>query len=80
MAALVWPQVIREPVIREGDPASDNPGLRLDLGIRGVWLPQVEALFDIRVINTNAPFYQRRSPVSILTMELLRRREFIIQL
>ena len=80
MAALVWPQVIREPVIREGDPASDNPGLRIDLGIQGVWLPQVEVLFDIRVINTNAPFYQRRSPVSILTMELLRRREFIIQL
>ena len=80
MTALVWPQVIREPVIREGDPASDDPGLRLNLGIRGVWLPQVEALFDIRVINTDAPFYQWRSPVSILTMELLRRREFIIQL
>ena len=80
MAALVWPQVIREPVIREGDPASDDSGLRLDLGIRGVWLPQVKALFDIRVINTDAPFYQRHSPVSILTMELLRRREFIIQL
>ena len=66
MAALVWPQVIREPVVREGDPASDDPGLRLDLGIRGVWQPQVEALFDICVIDTDAPSYRRRSPVSIL--------------
>ena len=54
MAALVWPQVIKEPVVREGDPASDDPGLYLDLGIRGVWQPQVEALFDIRVIDTGA--------------------------
>ena len=67
MAALIWPQVIREPVVWEGtDPASDDPGLRLDLGIRGVWQPQVEALFDIRVIDTDAPSYWRRSPVSIL--------------
>ena len=66
MAALVWPQVIREPVVQEGDPASDDPGLRLDLGIRGVWQPQVEALFDIRVIDTDAPSYRRRSLVSIL--------------
>ena len=36
-AALVWSQVIREPVVQEGDPASNDPGLRLDLEIRGVW-------------------------------------------
>ena len=61
MAALVWPQIIREPVVREGD-----PGLRLDLGIQGVWQPQVEALFDIRVIDTDAPSYRRWSPISVL--------------
>ena len=66
MAALVWPQVIREPVVREGDPASDDPGLHLDLGIRDVWQPQVEVLFNIHVIDTDAPSYRRRSPVSIL--------------
>ena len=55
MAALVWPQVIREPVVQEDDPASGDPGLHLDLGIRGVWQPQVEALFDIHVIDTDAP-------------------------
>ena len=63
MAALVWPQVIREPVVREGDPASDDPGLCLNLG---VWQPQVEVLFDIRVIDTDAPSYRRRSPISVL--------------
>ena len=66
MAALVWPQVIRELVVQEGDPASNDPGLRLDLGIRGVWQPQVEALFDIQVIDTDAPSYRRRSPISVL--------------
>ena len=35
MAALVWPQV-REPVVREDDPASGDPGLHFDLGIWGV--------------------------------------------
>ena len=53
MAALVWSQVIKEPVVREGDPAANDPGLRLDLGICGVWQPQVEALLDIWVIDTN---------------------------
>ena len=64
MAALVWSQVIREPVVQEGDPASNDPGLHLDLGIWGVWQPQVEVLFDIRVIDTDAPSYRRRSPIS----------------
>ena len=31
-----------------------------------MWQPQVEALFDICVINTDAPSYRRRSPISIL--------------
>ena len=35
-AALVWPWVIRVPVVREGDPASDDPGLSLDLEIQGM--------------------------------------------
>ena len=41
MAAMVWLQVIKESVVREGDPASNDPDLHLDLGIRGVWQPQV---------------------------------------
>ena len=39
LAVLVWPQVIGEPMAREGDPTSDNHGLHLDVGVRGVWQP-----------------------------------------
>ena len=45
LAALAYKDVICEPIVREG---SDTvPALIADLGIRGVWLPQIEALFDI---------------------------------
>ena len=43
-AALAYRDVIREPIVHKGD---DAPALIADLGIRGVWLPQIEALFDI---------------------------------
>ena len=74
MAALVWPKVIREPVVREGDPASDDPGLRLELGVRGVWQPQVEVLSDICVIDTDTPSYWQRSPISILDSEAVEKK------
>ena len=47
MAAQVWSQVVREPIVKEAESKADGPGLRADPGIRGVWTPQVEALFDI---------------------------------
>ena len=31
-----------------------------------MWQPQVEALFDICVIDTDAPSYRQHSPVSVL--------------
>ena len=49
MAAQVWSQVTKEPVVREADVSTGDDGLRLDLGIRGAWQPQVEALFNIKV-------------------------------
>ena len=45
MAAQVQSKVVREPIVKEADSKADSPGLRADLGIRGVWNPQVEALF-----------------------------------
>ena len=44
----MWPQVIKEPIVNEATATSSDPGLRLDLGIRGVWQPQVEALSIVR--------------------------------
>ena len=45
MAAQVWSQVIKEPVVREADVSTGDDGLRLNLRIRGAWQLQVEALF-----------------------------------
>ena len=66
MVGMVWPQVIKEPIVKEGDPGINDPGLHLDLGIHGVWLPQVEALFNIRVVDTNALSYKQRTPAPVL--------------
>ena len=35
----------------------DSPGLIADLGVRGVWIQQGEALFDVRVADTDAVSY-----------------------
>ena len=65
MAALAYKDVIREPIVCEG---SDTvPALIADLGIRDVWLPQIEALFDIRVTDADAPSYLSRSVKNVLT-------------
>ena len=52
--------------MNESTATSSDPGLRLFLGIRGVWQPQVEALFDVRVIDTDAPSHCHRAPNAIL--------------
>ena len=62
LASQVWSQAIKEPILNEATATSSDPGLRLDLGIRGVWQPQVEALFDVRVIDTDAPSQCYRAP------------------
>ena len=36
------------------------------LGVRGVWQPQVEALFDVQVTDTDAPSCVDKSVSSIL--------------
>ena len=67
MAAQVWSQVIKEPVVREADVSTRDNELQLDLGIRGARQPQVKrALFDIKVIDTDAPSHRNRSPESVL--------------
>ena len=44
----------------------DDEGLVADLGIRGVWSPQSEALFDLRVCDTDAQSYLNHTPMSVL--------------
>ena len=55
LAALAFPHVTKEPVVRHG--SGDEDGLICDLVVRGVWNPQTEALFDVRVVNTDAQSY-----------------------
>ena len=59
MASLVWGQVQREPIVCEAtiDGTCDET-LIADLQIRGVWQPQVDAVFDVHVVDTNAPSYR----------------------
>ena len=63
LAALLWGQVKREPVVSEDN---DDGILVADLGVRGVWSPQSEALFDIRVTDTDAQSYLGHAPESVL--------------
>ena len=52
-ASLVWSPVTKEPVVCDGS-ATGADTLVVDLCVRGDCEPQTEALFDIRVVNTDA--------------------------
>ena len=41
---------------------NDNPALVADLGVCGVWQPQLMSLLDIRVLDADALYY--REPVN----------------
>ena len=64
IASLLWANVHREPVIRE--PVNEETALVADLLVRGVWSPQRDASFDIRVTDTDSISYRTRTPQAIL--------------
>ena len=64
LAALGYREVVCEPIVCDGD--NDSPALIADLGVRGVWIPQGEALFDVRVVDTDAASYVNRSVSTVL--------------
>ena len=66
LASLVRHQVRREPIVREADGEADTPALVADLAVHGVWIPQTEALVDIRVTDTDTQSYGNRSPKEVL--------------
>ena len=66
IAALTFREVIWEPVVRER--TEESPALIADLGVRGVWVPQVQALFDVRVTDTDAPSYLPRFVDDVFAM------------
>ncbi len=66
LASQVWSKVQREPVVRDANYSNGDSALVADLGVRGVWIPQAEALFDVRVVDTDAPSYSNRTPKDVL--------------
>ena len=61
LMAMGFNSVLKEPIVLEGDVQGDNQGLVADLAVRRLWQPQTEALFDVRVIDTDAESHRRRS-------------------
>ena len=55
-----------EPVVREADTEIGTPALIADFAIQGVWLPQAEMLFDVRVMDTDVQFCSNCSPREVL--------------
>ena len=66
LASIAFRDVIREPIVRDADPVRGLPALVADLGVRGLWVAQTEALLDIRVMDTDAQSYTSRTVDSVL--------------
>jgi len=65
LASLVWLPVMKEPIVCDNSAGADT--LIADLCVCGIWEPQTKALFDIRVVDTDARSYRARSPHDILS-------------
>ena len=49
-----------------------------DLRAHSVWQPQVDILFNVRVVDTDAPFYQGRTPKAVLHIaETEKQRKYV---
>ena len=66
VCALVFPEVVREPVVKDVDDGFGS--LVADLGVRGLWQPQVMGLIDVRVVDTDAPSYVGKPVEAVLNM------------
>jgi len=65
LASLVWSPVTKEPIVCDNSTGADT--LIADLCVHEVWEPQTEALFDIRVVDTDARSYRAHSPHDVLS-------------
>jgi len=72
LSALVFQ---KEPVACESsidDPTSET--LIADLRVRGVWEPQVDAIFDVHVVDTDAPSYADCSPQTVIQTAIVQKK------
>jgi len=56
---------MKEPIVRDSSEGTD--AFIADLCVRGAWEPQTKALFDIRVVDTDAQSYCVRTPHDVLS-------------
>ena len=61
LASIAFRDLIREPIVRDADPVRGLPAFVADLGVRGLWAAQTEALLDIHVMDTDAQSYTSRT-------------------
>ena len=66
LMSIVWSQTVKEPIVREATVSPPATALVGDIRARGVWNPQSMAIFDIRVIDSDAPSYLSKSPDAVL--------------
>jgi len=67
---------MEEPIVRDSSEGAD--ALIADLCVCGAWEPQTEALFDIRVVDTDARSYCARTPHDVLsTAKGEKRRKYL---
>ena len=59
----MWRSVKREPAVKDISHDDSGEVLIADFCVQGVWLPQAEVLFDVRVIDTDALSYLRQPPL-----------------
>uniref|UniRef100_A0A1X7T7L5 Uncharacterized protein n=1 Tax=Amphimedon queenslandica TaxID=400682 RepID=A0A1X7T7L5_AMPQE len=64
VSSMAWSQVIKEPIVREAQ--SDLEALVGDISIHGVWQSQSTCIFDVRVVDSDAPSYVRKPPLQVL--------------
>ncbi len=50
--------IIKSPIVRDADDVNNKPALVADLKVRGVWKPQIDTLFDVRVVDADALSYE----------------------
>ena len=59
---LDWQQATKEPIIREASTDPPCNALIANISTRGIWQPQSTAIFDIHVIDSDAPSYHFKTP------------------
>ena len=68
LTSLVWSSVKREPIVKNAHDDDSGEVLIADLCVQGVWLPQAEALFGIRIIDTDGQSYLGQSPTQVISV------------